>query len=178
VLGSCLATACTVCGKLMVYTWQSGSRESGTLGGTLPGKMICFLTPRCKLEEEVTYCLDYDEFISEYKGVSLVVHFAVQDFYGRRILLGLLLVIYELQIVYTACLRVFCASSARSLRCDVRKCDPYLKSKQCESTSETPFVLRRVKTYLKYISEDKFKSKRHSHTRAYVHLSSEGSKPI
>ena len=177
-LGSCLATACTVCGKLIVYARRSGSRESGTLGGTLPGKMICFLTSRCIIGEEVTCCLDYDEFTSEYKDISLVVHFAIQNFYERRILLGLLLVIYELQIVYTACLRVFCASSVRSLRCDVRKCDLYLKSKQCESTSETPFVLRRVKTYLKYVSEDKFESKRHSYIRAYVHLSSEGSKPI
>ena len=84
-LGSCLATACTVCGKLMVFVWQSGAREGGTLGGTLPRKMICFLTPRCELEEGVTYCLDYDEFTSEYKDVSLVVHYAVQDFCGRRI---------------------------------------------------------------------------------------------
>ena len=79
-LGSCLATACTVCEKQMVYTRQSGSSESGTLGGTLLGEMICFFTTECRLEEEAAYCLDYDEFISEYKGVSLVVHFAAQDF--------------------------------------------------------------------------------------------------
>ena len=84
-LGSCLATACTVCRKLIVYTRQSGSRESGTLGGTLPRKMICFLTSRCILEEEVTYCMGYDEFTNDYKAVSLEVHLDVQDFCGRRI---------------------------------------------------------------------------------------------
>ena len=73
--------------KTNIYTRQGGSRESGTLGGTLPGEMICFLTPRRILGGEVTCCLDYDEFISEYKDVSLVVPFVVQNFCGRHILL-------------------------------------------------------------------------------------------
>ena len=80
-LGSCLATACTVCETNKWFT--RGKMVHARVEhwvGLLLGEMICFLTTQCRLEEEVAYFLDYDESISEYKGVSLVVHFAVQDF--------------------------------------------------------------------------------------------------